>query len=142
MLQRERSLWIWMVALVVLLGGYIIAVSVHAQAWNALHEGQRIGLLAIPLSLLAVVVGIDHLLARVRRGKTPAEPMDERDMAIEGRASRVGYLTLMFGTIFVGCYMPFGADRWELVHATLLVILIAELVRDGLMVRGYRRGHA
>lgn len=142
MLQRERSLWIWMTALVVLLGGYIIAVSVHAPEWRALHEGQRIGLLAIPLSLLAVVVGIDHLVARVRRGKAPSEPLDERDLAIEGHASRIGYLTLMFGTIFVGCYMPFGADRWELVHTTLLVILIAELVRDGLMVRGYRRGHA
>ncbi|WP_147653782.1 hypothetical protein [Vulcaniibacterium gelatinicum] len=140
MVQRERFAWVWMAALVVLLGTYFIGVGFYAREWQALSEGQRIGLLAIPLALMAVVVGIDRLVARVRRGRAPAEPVDERDHAIEGRASSAGYHTLMFGTIFVGCYLPFSADRWQIVHATLLAIAIAEVVRHGLIARGYRQG--
>ena len=140
MLARERFAWVWIVALVILLGSYLAAVAVAPERFEALGQLQRIGLLAIPLGLLGVIALATHGLAWLRRkDREPGEP-DERDRAIEHRASHVAYHVLMAGMIVVGCVMPFTDSGWKLVHAALFFILIAEITHSGLVLSGYRRG--
>lgn len=140
MLARERFAWIWLLALVVVLGSYLLAAEAFAPQLEAMGQAQRIGLLAVPLGLLGVIALATHGLAWLRRNaREPGEP-DERDRAIEHRASHVAYYVLMAGMILVGCVMPFSDSGWRIVHAALFFIALAEVVHSGLIVAGYRRG--
>ena len=140
MLARERFAWVWLVSLVLVLGSYLVAVT-FAPAWfEALGQAQRIGVLAIPLGMLGVIALATHGLAWLRRKDREAGEPDERDRAIEHRASHVAYHVLMAGMIIVGCVMPFSDSGWNLVHAALFFIALAELTHTGLILSGYRRG--
>lgn len=135
MLVRERFAWGWLSALVVVFGTYFAVVA--AQRSHAdLPFITRIGMLAAATTVLAVVAGAIRLFGRGRL----AHELDERDRLIELRSSSVAYYVLMGGMIVVGCVMPFSAGGWDLVHAALLAIVIAEIVHHGLVVLGYRRG--
>ena len=138
MLARERSAWVWLAALTVVFGVYFTAISMLEPRFTELTFALRIGLLATALGTLALVVGIDRALGWMRnREGTPA---DERDRLIELRSSSIAYYVLMVGMIIVGCVMPFSADTWQIVHAALLAIVVAEVVHHGLVVLGYRVG--
>jgi nitrate/nitrite transporter NarK len=63
---------------------------------------------------------------------------DERDRAIDARATRAAYIVLLTGTIIAGMMMPFGKTGWQIVNAALLAIVLAETTRNALVVRGYR----
>ena len=140
MLRRERSAWIWLGALVVIFGAYF--ATVHALQSESTEPAftTQIALLAAALLSLGGVALFDWLirLRQDRRQETP--PFDERDKLIELRSSSAAYYVLILGMILVGCVMPFSANGWEIVHAALLAILIAEIVHHGLIVMGYRRG--
>jgi hypothetical protein len=65
--------------------------------------------------------------------------LDERDRAIEARATLAGYYTLMAGMIMVGVMLPFGAGGWKIVNSALLSIVVAEMVRHALIAMAYRK---
>jgi hypothetical protein len=140
MLARERFAWVWLVSLVVVLGSYLVAVAAAPAWFEALGHAQRIGMLAIPLGLLGVIALATHGLSWLGRKDRVAGEPDERDRAIELRASHVAYHVLMAGMVIVGCVMPFSDSGWQLVHAALFFIAVAELTHSGLIVAGYRRG--
>jgi len=99
---------------------------------------QRIGCLAIVASLHAVayLVGL-MLLKRQERG----EPLllDERDRAIDARATRTAYFVMLTGMIVVGVVMPFSDSGWKITNSALFAIVLAETVRYALIVMGYHR---
>lgn len=102
----------------------------------------RIALLAVVASFHAVgyVIGL-LLIKRREAGESLLE--DERDRAIDGRATRTAYFILLTGMLVVGVVMPFNRQNlqqdWQIVNAALLVIVLAETVRHALIVLGYRR---
>jgi len=65
--------------------------------------------------------------------------LDERDRAIDGRATRTAYFVMLTGMIVVGVVMPFSDSGWKLTNTALLAIVLAETVRYALIVAGYRR---
>ncbi len=99
---------------------------------------ERIVCLAAVASLhaLAYVIGL-LLLKRREAGDSLLE--DERDRAIDGRATRTAYFILLTGMLVVGVVMPFNNGGWKLVNTALLAIVLAETVRHALIVLGYRR---
>ncbi|XOV83803.1 MAG: hypothetical protein ACFHXK_01555 [bacterium] len=115
----------------------MISVMQHALAESSFVI--QITWLAAALVTLGLIVGIDRLIAFVRKGTERDEP-DERDKLIELRSSSVAYYVLIVGMIVVGCVMPFSTGGWDIVHAALFAILIAEIVHNGLIVLGYRIG--
>lgn len=100
----------------------------------------QIGWLAMALVTLALIVGIDRLIAFARKSGTEPDMLDERDRLIELRSSSVAYYVLIVGMILVGCVLPFSTGGWDIVHAALFAILVAEIVHHGLVVLGYRFG--
>lgn len=140
MVRAERFAWVWLTALVVVFSGYFIAVEVALRGQPELPIVARLGMLAIALTTLAVVVGIDRLVAWMRaRGQEP-EVADERDRLIELRSTKAAYGVLMVGVLVCGVVMPFSNSGWELVHAALLAVAISEIVHHGLILHGYHRG--
>ena len=69
------------------------------------------------------------------------EPLleDERDRAIDGRATRAAYFILLTGMIVVGMIMPFSNGGWKLVNTALLAIVLTETARYALILIGYRQ---
>jgi hypothetical protein len=64
---------------------------------------------------------------------------DERDRAIESRATLSAYYLLMAGIILVGVVMPFYDHGWKIVNTALLFIVLAEMLRQMLIALAYRR---
>lgn len=98
----------------------------------------RIACLAIVASAHAVayLTGL-LLMKRQERG----EPLlqDERDRAIDARATRSAYFVMLTGMLVVGVVMPFSDTGWKITNTALLAIVLAETVRYALIVLGYRR---
>ena len=46
---------------------------------------------------------------------------------------------MLTGLIVVGVVMPFTHRGWDLVNTALFVIVLAETVRDALIIAGYGR---
>jgi uncharacterized membrane protein len=63
---------------------------------------------------------------------------DERDRAIEARAIRFAYYLLMVGTVVAGMVLPFSKSGWDIVNRALLAIVLAEALRNLLIVLSYR----
>lgn len=137
MLPRERFAFVWVSAQVIVFGAYFAFLALIRQKLS-LSVGQQIGVLAVVLGSLGIVAAGTWLMQRLRRTSDEAE--DERDRAIENKASAVAYRVLMVGIILVGCVMPFGAGGWDIVNAAILAIALSEVVHHGLIIVGYRRG--
>lgn len=139
MLPAERFARVWIVALLVVFTAYFGVVSVLASEQIELSLLQRIGLLALALGSLEIIAGGTSAWLRLRRDETEAP--DERDLQIDRRATQTAYYVLMGGLIYTGCVLPFSAkDKWEIVHAALFFIAVAEIVHASLVIRYYRRG--
>lgn len=99
---------------------------------------ERIALLAVVASVHAVAYVIGLLvMKRQERG----EPLllDERDRAIDARATRSAYFVMLTGLIVVGVVMPFSDSGWKITNTALFFIVLAETARVALTVAGYRR---
>jgi len=112
------------------------AIQVAAPAWLT-------GMLARIACLAAAsgghgVVYVIGLLVLMARERGQGLMADERDRAIEAGATRIAYYVLMAGAVLVGMVMPFTKTGWSLVNAALVSIVLAEVLRNLLIVRGYR----
>jgi len=65
---------------------------------------------------------------------------DDRDRAIEARATRIAYFVMLTAMILVGVVMPFDAAGWEITNAALFSIVLTETICNVMIVRAYRRG--
>ncbi|GAB3792242.1 DUF2178 domain-containing protein [Dyella agri] len=99
---------------------------------------ERIACLAAVASVhaIAYLVGL-MLLKRKERGEELL--LDERDRAIDARATRVAYFVMLTGMIVVGVVMPFSDTGWKITNTALFAIVLAETVRYVLIVVSYRR---
>jgi hypothetical protein len=142
MLQRERVAWVWLTAMIVCMGSYFVAVATFKELRIELSFFTQIEILAAAtLSMAAVVLG-DRLIAWIRGRGREQEAVDERDRLIEYRSATVAYYVLMAGMILVGCIMPLDKTKtgWDVVNAAIFYIVVAEIVKQVLILRAYRRG--
>lgn len=136
---REQFSWVWLATLTVTYGAYFIAVAVLRPDLAASPVDGLI-VLAVATVTQMGLLGLFWLVHKVRTGALRPPARDERDRAIEHRSSSIAYNVLIAGMILVGCVMPFSKGGWQLVHAAILAIVVAELVHHGAVVVGYRRG--
>lgn len=100
---------------------------------------ERIACLAVVACVHAVIYLCGLLL--IRRGERGERLIqDERDRAIDARATRAAYFVLLTGMLVVGMVMPFDRAGWQIVNAALLFVVLGETMRHALIVAGYRRG--
>ena len=72
------------------------------------------------------------------RNREEGLQQDERDDAIDARATRAAYMLLLAGTILAGAIMPFTDQGWKVANTALFFIVLSETLRAALTVRGYR----
>lgn len=134
MVAREKFAWVWLVTMVATYGVYFTAVAVTGETtfWV------QIQMFAATAIAQVLIVGIASAVIALRHRNELSG--DERDRAIEHRASAVAYQVLICGMILVGGFMPFNHAGWDIFHAAVFAIVVAEIVRQSLIVAGYRRG--
>lgn len=131
--KKERFALIWVIALVVVFTIYFVVDAFQGKVGSP-PIGLRIATLAFAMSTLGVIALLARYLVR------PQEQMDERDRLIAARSCSVAYGVLMAGMCVVGVVMPFNKSGWDIIHAALLFIALAEIVQHGFIVFSYRRG--
>jgi len=98
---------------------------------------ERMAFLAAVASVhaLAYVIGL-LMIRRQEAGESVLQ--DERDRAIDSRATRRAYYLLLASMLLVGVVMPFESGGWELANTGLLCVVLTEGVRCLLIAAGYR----
>lgn len=134
MVAREQFAWVWLLTLLVTYTAYFTAVFALGEAPTAV----QIILFGAVTIVQTAIIAIASAVIALRRQKELSR--DERDRAIEHRASAFAYHWLIFGVILVGCLMPFSHSGWDIFHAAVLVIALAKIVRHGLIIAMYRGG--
>ena len=138
---REKSAWLSLIAMAVTYGPYFTMAAL-APPTAALPDLSRLGVFAATSLSHMTIILIGRLYFLARSPEEARAPADERDQAIERRSNTTAYYLLMAGLIVVGVIMPFTSGGWIIVNAALATIVGVEILRDGLIVLGYRRGLA
>lgn len=131
---KERFARVWLITMLVTYAAYFTAVLMVGEV-AALTQ---IGMFAATAIVQVIVIGAASAMMQIRHEGGPKT--DERDRLIDQRATRVAYQVLIGAMIVVGCLMPFNNSGWQIFHAAVFSIALAEIVRHGLIVSMYRRG--
>ncbi|HEX5184649.1 MAG TPA: hypothetical protein VFW19_16055 [Allosphingosinicella sp.] len=100
---------------------------------------ERIFCLAAAACVHAALFAAGTMWLRLRRrGEEEGLLSDERDQAIDARATQGAYYVLLLGAVAAGMILPFKETGWAIVNASLLFILLSEVLRNWLIVRAYR----
>ncbi len=136
---REKIAWLALIAMVVTFGPYFAIVASGVLPREVAPNLRQLVLFGVAAVADGIIQGIGYLyLSRVSPGEARTPP-DERDLAIMRRAMSVAYYVLIVGMIDVGVIMPFYSSGWVIINAALFAIVVAELVRNGVIVFSYRR---
>ncbi len=134
MVAREQFAWVWLLTMLVTYAVYFTAVVLTGETTFWIQIGM---FAATAIVQVAIIATASAIIAVRRRNELTG---DERDRAIEHRATAVAYNILIVGLILVGCVLPFTQSGWKLFNAAVFVIALAEIVRHALIVSMYRRG--
>lgn len=140
MAYRERIAWMYLLAMLATLGPYLLfALVVQHGEVIPMPGFRQLLIYGIASSAFAILVGVGHIVLRLRYPLEAKESADERDQEIERRSYRVGYIILLTGMIIVGIYKPFIESGWSIVNDGICMIVISETVRGMIIVLNYRR---
>lgn len=134
MAWREKTAWITLVAILIAYGVYFTVVSRSSS--SAVSMMELFGVVTV-IQVIAVIA-VTAVLAAVS-GEEAREKPDERDRAVARRGASVAYFVLVVGVISVGAITS-GRDPGRLANAGLFALVVAETVRQVIVVFSYRRG--
>ena len=132
---REKSTWISFVLL--------LAISIpFFYQFVRIESGTAEASFHLFLSLvLAFILGeiVLHAIIVMQSPRDARAPKDERERLIDLKAMRVAFFVLMTGAILVMVLVHFPVNRFEILQALLLSVVVAELTMLGARIFYYRR---
>lgn len=137
---REKLAWLSLVGMAVCYVPYFVATH-HSPLLNQpLPNLELMKLFAVAAGGNAVWTLLGRLLVRMKTPRDERGAADERDQAVDRRASTVAYYVLIGLSLYVGGVLPFTSAGWHIVNSMVASVVIAEVVRYATIVAGYRRG--
>lgn len=133
---REKSVWISFV-LILLASGVYFGNIARVLTGRSGHQDAPLF-----LGLILAVIVLELALHAIAASGSPTEarmPRDERERLIAMRATQVAFPVFVVAALASIGLMHLRVSTWEMAHATLLAIVIAELVKLGTEIRLYRR---
>ena len=134
---REKSTWISFVLL--------LAISIpFCYQFVRIESGSTSSQATFHLFLALVIVFIVgevvlHAIIVMQSPRDARAPKDERERLIDLKAMRVAFFVLMTAAILVIVLVHFPVDRFEIIQALLLSVVVAELTMLGARLVYYRR---
>ncbi|MGN6512582.1 MAG: hypothetical protein ACTHKZ_03290 [Lysobacteraceae bacterium] len=130
----EKRAWITVWAMCPAYLVYFVIVAAYPQLTPT--PLSKFGLLAVIACIHAAgYIGGELVVRRQHRGESLDG--DERDHAIDARATRAAYFMLLTGMILCGMVMPFTDSGWKVANAALFFIVLSETLRVVLTLRAY-----
>ena len=111
--------------------------GVFANGARALGA-QRPGALIASIVLISIIQIVGHIMIAIASGKASLQ-LDEREYALELHATKFGYYALITGVFGVLPLLGLGEGRAPLTNAMLLLVVIAECIRQGTFLLRYHR---
>jgi hypothetical protein len=137
---REKLAWLTVVGMAVCYGPYFAFTHRSPLLDRPLPNLELMALFAWAAGGNAVWTIAGRLLLRMTTPRDERGPPDERDLAIDLRASRVAYYVLIGLALYVGGFLPFTTSGWHIVNAMVASVVIAGFVEQVVTLTGYRRG--
>jgi hypothetical protein len=138
---REKIAWAAFLTTLLAWGGYFAVVVTRGSSDGGHHDPLLFWL------FLAAVLGqavMMTALATVMAILTPREanlPRDERDIAVDRRASGIAYLVVMIGIVGIVVWLHIGLHGTGTIFALAALFIVGEAVRFGAQALGYRVGN-
>ena len=136
---REKSAWVYMLAMLVTFGPYFALVAAGHVPMEGMPNFKMMQMYAVACIAQAILLGAGHIYLRLSSSEDDRMPPDERDRALSHRSRNWAYSVLMIGMVWVGCFMPFYSAGWHIVNSTIFMITLAEVVYYVSLVISYRR---
>jgi hypothetical protein len=133
---EERSVWIQLAGLVLVLGGYFVAA---ARMLSAGVDGlvPYVPVFGLSVALMVAVLVAGHVAAALA---SRPEGRDERDRLIEWRAeSRAGWVVAA-GVLGAITAMVLAVPNVWVAHLLLFSLFLSEVLKLALQLVDYRRG--
>lgn len=139
MAHREKLAWLTLTVMIVAYAVYfgIVGPSVGFGRESLIDVIWSFGAVAVG-QVIAMAIGA--LAVAGFSFREAFAPADERDRSIMRRGANAGYMVLLCGLIYVGVVMPFSEPAWKTINAALGFVVLAELVKYGVVLFSYRRG--
>lgn len=135
---REKVAWLSLAAIALTFGPFFTYLKLFPPG-DALPNLRLLGIFAAVVTVQVMILAIGHILLRTGAPQDARLPLDERDRAIMYRARSAAYYVLIAGVCLAGVTLPFYADGWRVISASLFMIVLAEVVHYGVIVFNYRR---
>ena len=134
---REKSTWISFLLLLT------ISIPFFYQ-FARIESGSTSSQATFHIFLLLVIVFIAgeivlHAIIVMQSPRDARAPKDERERLIDLKAMRVAFFVLMTSALLVIVLVHFPVDRFQIIQALLLAVVVAELSMLGARLVYYRR---
>jgi hypothetical protein len=136
---REKIAWLSLMAIAVTSGGYFILL-LRAGNGGVPPVQVNLGLLVATVIVITLVTMIGAIAIALMNPKDANAGADERDRSVARRAAAGAYHVLLVLVMLAAVTAHLGLGLGGLLNGILAAIVIAELVRCGLEIHGYRRG--
>lgn len=140
MAYREKLAWLELIGMVIAYGGYFIAIGLVDPAPGRMEALTYVALFGAASVVRLLILGSGWLTLRAQMGSEARAKPDERDRAIARRGAAIGYYFLLGLMLWVGVVLPLTDSGWAVANTALAAIIIAEIIRDLVVVISYRRG--
>jgi len=133
---EEKSVWVQLVSLVVVLGGYFVVSGIMLSR-GVVVLVPYVPLFTAAVVLMVVVLVIGHVVAALT---SKPEKRDERDRLIGWRAESNSSWMMATGMFAAITALILGVEAVWVVHLLLASMFISETLKLLLQIRYYRRG--
>lgn len=140
MAYREKLAWLELVGMVIAYGGYFIGVGMVEPGPGRLETLTYVALFGAATVVRLLILGTGWLTLKAKMGSEARAKPDERDRSIARRGAAIGYYVLLGLMLWVGVMLPLTDTGWAVANSALAAIIIAEIVRDAVIVASYQRG--
>jgi len=137
---REKSAWITLITLVLLLAFYVTHLPppwwLRAEAGGFLFYVLMLGVIAF-----VVIELIAHVIVALRAPREARAPRDEREQLIALKARSIAgrvYAILSLGSVFLVIHL--GANDGGILYCLFLSFVVSQIVNYAARVIYYRRG--
>jgi hypothetical protein len=131
---RYKSALLTLVSLVSIYAYYFVRVAIGVPQADAVW-------LLIEVAIAIVIVQVAGLVMITVTSSDRYGPMDERERAIDQRATVIGYYLLVVSTLCAAATAHLGSGKATMANAILLAIVVSECVRQVVFLSLHHRAN-
>ena len=135
---REKTAWISFLTTLVIYGAYFVAFM-RAHLLEGRSHGRDLAVSFFACVVVLVIAqAILHIAAAAMNPAEARAPMDERERGVDLKATKIAFYTLQGAVVCAVVTLHLGADKFIIVNAVMVALVVGELVRSGGQILMYR----